>query len=130
MEFFISLSMSGIDAAIPNHFIMLFRDMTDEALYKLHNRNGFFHVFVIFMAVVMESDKITIVAVNSGGGNDGASKIASDILHDGFRVTFIGFGIDVEAVFMFAVTAGFNFFKGRADPEFEFIEEGGTEGIA
>lgn len=78
----------------------------------------------------MESDKITIVAVNHGGGNDGTNKIASDILYDSFRLTFIGFGIDVEAVFMLPVTAGFYFFKGWANPEFRLTRQGGTEGIA
>lgn len=45
--------------------IMLFWDMLDKVLNKFHNRNSFFHVLVIFVSVVVESDKGTIVFVDS-----------------------------------------------------------------
>ena len=64
MQFFICLPVPGIKTAISDHLVMLFRDMPDEALYEFHNRNGFFHVFVIFMTVVVESDKIPIIFIN------------------------------------------------------------------
>lgn len=92
--------------------MVLFRDMLDKMLYKFHNGDSFFHVFVILMAVVMESNKITVIVVNTGSGDNRPSGIASDILHDGFGVTFIGFGIDVKAVFVFPVATGFYLFKG------------------
>lgn len=82
------------------------------------------------MTIVMESNKITVIPVNPRSGNDRPSKIASDILHDSFRVAFIGLGIDVEAVFVFPVTAGLYFFKGWPNLGFQFIEQGSTEGIA
>lgn len=44
-------------------------------------------------------------------------------------VTGIGFGIDIEAVFVLPVTAGFYLFKGRADLSFHFIEQSGTESL-
>ena len=64
MEFFVYFPMSGIKTAIAYHLVMLFRDMLDEALNEFHNRNGFFYVFVIFMAVVVESDKISIIFID------------------------------------------------------------------
>ena len=130
MEFFIDLPVSGIEAAIPDHFIMLFGDMLDKTLYELHNRNGFFHILVIFVPVVMEGNKIAVISVNSGGSDDRPSKIASDILHNGFRVAFVGFGIDIKAFFMFPVAEGFYLSKRRTDFGFHFIEKGSTEGIA
>ena len=129
MEFFVNLPMACINAAIADHFIMLFRDMPDKALDKFHNRDGFFHIFVIFMAVVMESDKITIVAVNPGGGDDRASEIAPDVLNNCFRITFVWPGIHVKAIFMIPVALGFHFFKGRADFGLHFAQEGSTESI-
>lgn len=65
MQLFICLPVPGIKTAISDHLVMFFRDMLDEALYEFHNRNGFFHVFVIFMTVVVESDKISIIFINA-----------------------------------------------------------------
>lgn len=64
-ELFINLPVAGVKAAIADHFIMLFRDMLDETLYEFHNGNSFFHVPVIFVSVVVESDRVTIVSVDS-----------------------------------------------------------------
>ena len=129
MEFFINLPVSGIDAAITNHFIMLFRDMLDKTLYKFHNWDSFFNILVIFMAVVMKSNKITIIVVNPGSGDYRSSEIATDILHNNFGVTFIGFGIDVKAVFVFPVATGFYLFKGCSNFGFHFVEQGSTKSI-
>lgn len=74
MEFFINLSVSGIDAAITDHLVILFRDVPDEPLYELHDRDSFFHIFVILMTAVMESDKITVIEVNSGSDDNRAAR--------------------------------------------------------
>ena len=129
MEFFVDLPVPGINTAVADHFIMLFRYMADQTLDKFHHRNGFFHIFVILMTVVMEFDKIAVIAVNAGSGDDGATKIAADVFQDGRGITFIGFCIDVKAVFVLFVTARFLLFKGRSDFGFQFIEQSGTEGI-
>ena len=128
-ELFVKLPASGINIAIADHLKMFFRDMADQTLDKFHNRNGFFHIFVILMTVVMKCDKIAVIAVNAGSGDDGTTKIAADVFQDGRGITFIGFCIDVKAVFVLFVTARFLLFKGRSDFGFQFIEQSGTEGI-
>ncbi len=77
VELFINLLVPCINVAITDHFIMLFRDMTDQAFYELHNRKCFFHKDVIFVAVVMESNKVAIIPVNPESGDDRAPKIES-----------------------------------------------------
>ena len=129
MELFVDLPVPGINTAVADHFKMFFRDMADQTLDKFHNRNGFFHIFVILMTVVMKCDKIAVIAVNAGSGDDGTTKIAADVFQDGRGITFIGFCIDVKAVFVLFVTARFLLFKGRSDFGFQFIEQSGTEGI-
>lgn len=121
--------MPGIDATIMDHFAMFFRDMLDKTLYKFHNGDSFFHISVIPMAVVMESNKVAVIVANTESGDYRPSEIASDILHDGLGVTFIGFGIDVKAVFVFPVATGFYLFKGCSNPGFHFIEEGSMKSI-
>ena len=69
---------------------MIFRDMPDHTLYKLHNRDGLFHIFIILMPVIVESDQITIITVNAGSGDH---RMTADIVDSSFRVTGIGFGI-------------------------------------
>ena len=130
MEFFVNLPVACINAAIADHFVMLFRDMPDKALYELHNRKGLFHIGVIFVAVVMESDGVAIIAVNPGCGNNGTPQIAPNVFYGGFGVTFIRLSIDIETVFVFPVTAGLFLFERRADFGFHFIEQGSAERIA
>ena len=64
MEFFVNLTVAGIDAVVANHFVMLFGDVPDEPLYEFHHRDCFFDVLVIFMAVVVERDKVSIIFIN------------------------------------------------------------------
>ena len=61
----VRFTVPGVNAIITDHLEMLFRDMLDEALNEFHNGNGFFYVFVIFMAVVVESDRIPIILINA-----------------------------------------------------------------
>ena len=126
----VAFPMSGINTAVSDHFEMLLRDMADQTLYKLHDRDGFFHILIILMTVVMEGNKVTIVFVNAGGGDYRTAEIAADILDGSFRVTGIGLGINIEAVFVFAVAAGFHLFERRTDVSLQFIQECGTKGVS
>ena len=105
MEFFVNLPVACINAAIADHFVMLFRDMPDKALYELHNRKGFFRIGVIFVSVVMEGNKVTNIAVNLGRGDNGPPQITPNVFYGGFRITFIRLCIDIKTVFVFLVSA-------------------------
>ena len=85
--------------------------MLNKPLNEFHRRNRFAYVFVVFMPVVMKGNGITIITVNSGSGNYRTTKISADIFDYNFRITFIRFGIDIEAFFMFCVAFGFLLFK-------------------
>lgn len=82
------------------------------------------------MAMIVESDRITVIVIDPGSSDDRPAKITTDILSDYFGVTEIRFSIDIETMFMFAVTSCFYFFKRRPDPDFQFIEESGAESTA
>lgn len=60
VEFFVNLPVPCINAAITDHFVMLFRNMADEAFNEFHNRKCFFHIVIIFVPVIMERDKVTM----------------------------------------------------------------------
>lgn len=80
--------------------------------------------------MIVESDRITVIVINPGSSDDRPAKITTNILSDYFGVTEIRFSIDIETMFMFAVTSCFYFFKRRPDPDFQFIEESGAESTA
>ena len=58
---------------------------------------------VVLMVVERESNKVTAILINAGRGDDRPSKIAVNIFDNRFRDTGIGFGINIEAIFMFQV---------------------------
>ena len=122
--------MPGVDSAVPNHFEMLFRYMTDQTSDEVDCRKCFLNIFVIFMSVVMKSNHFAIIAVNSGCGDDRSSKITSDILDNRFWVTFVWLGVNIKAILMFGITVGFDFFERRTDFGLHFIKQGGAESIA
>ncbi len=120
VEFFVNLPVPCINAAITDHFVMLFWDMADQAFNEFHNRKRFFHIGVIFVSIIMESDKVAIVFINPGSGNHGTSEIMPNIFRHGFVIAFVWFCIDIKAFLVFPATAGFYFFKRVSDPGFHF----------
>lgn len=121
--------MSCIQAAESDHFKVFFRDVTDQAFNEIHNRKSFFHIYVIFVAVIVERNRITVIAVNPGCGDYGSAKIAANVFRHYFGITEIWFCIDIEALFMLGVTFRFYFFERRTNPVFQFIEKSSTERV-
>ena len=92
--------------------------MTDEPLDEINSRDCFLYVFIIFMAIVMESNSMTVIVIDSGGCDNGTTQITTNIFNNCFRITEIWLGINVESMFMVAVTLGFDLFKGKTDDGF------------
>ena len=90
---------------------MFFWDVSDETFYEIHNRQSFFHILLIFVAVIVESNGISVIPVNPGSGNYWPAKIAADVFRHNFRIAEIRFGIDIETLFMLGVTFRFYFFE-------------------
>lgn len=55
----------GINPVVTDHFEMFVGNMADEALDESHGRKGFVNQEVIFMAVVMKGDRLTIIGVDA-----------------------------------------------------------------
>lgn len=58
--------MFRIKTIITNHLEMLFRNMPDKHLHEIHNGDSLSDEPVVFMSVVMESDTVTIVGIDTG----------------------------------------------------------------
>lgn len=63
------MNRMGIETVIANHFEMLVRDMNNEPLYEVKDRDFFNNEAVVAMPVVMESNRRTIVRINTRSGN-------------------------------------------------------------
>ena len=111
MQFFISITMSGVKAAITDHFEMFFRDMADEPFDKINGRNCFLNILFIFMAIIMKSNLSAIVMIDSGSSDNMASKISANVFNDKFLDLSIWFFLNIKTMFMFRVAKGFNSFK-------------------
>ena len=68
MKFGIYFSVCCIETAISNHFKVFFRDVSDETFDETYGRDSFFHIFFVFMPIVMKSNEFTIVLIDSGSG--------------------------------------------------------------
>lgn len=86
----------GINLIIADHFKMLVGNMTDEPLDKVHGGKGFMDKNAVFMTVVMKSDRLAIIGVDAGSGNDGTTEVTADIVGNLVGITDIGFGININ----------------------------------
>lgn len=126
----VGFAVPCIESAIANHFKMFLRNMANQLFNEIDGREGFLDIFAIFMAVAVESDRISIIGINPGSSNHRPVKIAADVFYHSPGIAEIRFRIDIETMFVFAVTGRFDFFKRRAKDRFHFIEECSPESIA
>ena len=111
VQIVINLTVSGIKAIVPCHFEIFIRNMLDQQFDKVNGRKSLPYESIVFMPIVMESDVVSIVRINSGEGDNGASKVTADIFDNGFRAAEIRFCINIKTIFIFAIYLGFGFLK-------------------
>lgn len=93
-------TVSGIDTVVTDHFKVFFRDMLNQPRNKIQDRKSFDDKEIVFVTIIMKSDKIVVIIIDSGSSNDRTSKIATDVFDYRGRITFVWFGINVKAIFM------------------------------
>ena len=111
------------------HLKIPFRDMLDQELNEVNDRDSLLYKDIVLMPVVVESDIFPVIGVDTGKCNDRAAQVAADIFDDGTRIGKGGLCIDIKAVLIFAVDKGFGLYEGRADPFFHFIEKDSLESL-
>lgn len=128
----IGLAMPSIETVVADHLEMFFRDVSDEPFDKVHGRDGFMDKAVILVSVVMKGNSVgsLVIGVNAGSSNNGTAEVTANVFEDGGRITFVAFGVNVEAVFGVAVNGGFQVLEFRREPFLEKIQENSLEGLA
>lgn len=120
----------GIKSIVAGHLEVPFWDMLDEELYEINGRDGLLDKNIVLMSVVVESDIIPVIGVDTGKCNDRAAQVAADIFDDGTRIGKGGLCIDIKAVLIFAVDKSLGLFKGGSDPFFHFRQQDRLESPA
>lgn len=128
-ELFVRRAVAGINAIIPDHFKIRFRDMANQSFYELQCRNRFVNELVIFVSVVVEGDRIAIVFINAGSCDGRTPKISANVLGDDGRIAEVWLRIDVETIFLIAVYRGFDFFERVSDMSLHFVQKSGLKGF-
>ena len=121
VQLFVRFAVPCIESVITCHFEMFFRYVLDKQGDKVHYRDRFFDVGIVFVFIVVEGHIFPIIGINAGGGNNRAAEITADVFYNSVSVTEVWFGIDIETVFVFSVNIGFCLFKGGPDACFESI---------
>ena len=122
--------MPCIKSIITGHFKMFFRYVLYKQGNKVHYRNGFFHIGVVFVFVVMKGYVFAIIGINARGGNDRSSEISANIFHNHGRLAFVRFCINVKTVPVITVNGSFHFFERRTNTPLQFIEKSGLKSFA
>lgn len=94
---------------------MFFGDMLDEKGNESEYGNSFFHIGIILMFIVVESHIVPIIRIDAGSGYDRPSEVTADVLYDSVSVAEVGFGINIETVFILFINGCFGLFKRRPD---------------
>lgn len=115
VELFVRFSVAGIQTVVPDHLEMFFRDMLDDTANEIENRNGFFHIYIILMAIVVEGDEFTIIFVNARSSDNRASQIPAYVFDDIIGITLLGFGIDIETILMVSIRGSLIFSESITD---------------
>ena len=123
-------SVPCIKPIVTGHFKIPLRDMLDEEFYEINGRDGLLDKNIVLMSVVVESDIIPVIGVDTGKSNDRAPQVAADIFDDGTRIGKGGLCIDIKAVLIFAVDKSLGLFKGGSDPFFHFRQQDRLESPA
>lgn len=129
-KFFLLFVVFGINAIIAKHIKMPFWDMNDKAFDKIKGRYTLSDCFIIFMPCVMKRNKIPVVVINSGTGNDRLTKVATDVFNCDIRSAKVWFGPNIKAIFMLFINGIFDFVERRPKSLGKLFKEDFTESIA
>lgn len=121
MKLLVDFTVPCIQAVVPCHLEIFFRDVLDEQLNKINRRKGFSDERIVFVFVVMKGNRIAIVRIDSGKGDNRPSQVTADIFDNRIRIAEIWLCVNIEAVFIFVIDFRFYPFERRADALFKFI---------
>ena len=108
---------------------MLVRNVNNKPLNKVEDRNCLNNEAVVAMPVVVESNRIPIVRINTGSGNHRTPQVSGNVFCDDRGIAFAGFCVNIEAIGVFIIHFRAGCFERRTEFGTEKFEQSGAEGI-
>lgn len=92
---------------------MFFWYVNNQPLNEFHGGNAFGNRVIVFMPGVVESNKVSIIFVDTGSSNYRPSEISCDVFDCGLGSTIIGLCPNIESFLMILINMVLDFAKGR-----------------
>ena len=127
MEIFLLFMMFCINPIITEHLEMFFWYVDNEAFDEIHCRDTFRYGLMILMSGVMKGNKVAIIIVDAGSGDDRSAQVSADVLDGNIRGTEIRFSPDIETIWIFPVKFVFKSFEGTSELQRKLFQEDLTE---
>ena len=123
VEFVMINVFSGIQAVISDLLKVLFGNMLNETVNKIHGRDRFLNVFIILVPIVVEGHSILngIVIIDTGSGDDRAAKITTNVFDDFGRIAAVRLCIDIKNVIVIFVDLRNSFVKRNREFFLKFL---------
>lgn len=127
---FVLIAVSSIDAIISDHLKVLLGDVLYQAPDKFKGGYCLCDKGIVLVPTIVEGDRIPIVIIDTGRGDNRPAQIPADIFGNSIRLTFLGFRIDIETVFTLVINGGFCLFERITDMRMHLIQQGGEKSVA
>lgn len=82
------------------------------------------------MAIIMKGNRLAIIGVDTGSGDDRTPEITADIFGNLMRIADIGFGINIKALWAQFINQRFHGREGRSETSSQTIKQSGSKGKA
>ena len=70
---------------VAEHFEMFFRDVYNQFLDEVQNRDGFSNRFVVLVSGVMKGYIFAVIIINTGCGNNRSAEVSADVFNGDIR---------------------------------------------
>ena len=82
------------------------------------------------MAIIMKGNRLAIIGVNTGSGDDRTPEITADIFGNLMRIADTGFGINIKTLWAQFINQRFHGREGRTETSSQTIKQSGSKGKA
>ena len=114
---------------VAEHFEMFFRDVYNQFLDEVQNRDGFSNRFVVLVSGVIKGYIFAVIIINTGCGNNRSAEVSADVFNGNIRRAEIWLCMNIKTIGVFRIHFIFNFTKSGTNTKRELFKQYFTKGI-
>ena len=127
MDFSFFLSIKAIK---PKHIEVFGWNMYYKTLDKIVGRDSFVNKRIVFVTFVVEGDVFAVIAIDSGLCDNGATKIAPNVIDEVANFALSLWGMNIKTILSGFIAFSNNFFESGAKFFQHEFEKNGLERLA